>query len=238
MTDPKKNKKKIAFFVEGQTEAIFIKQFIFEYLGHQAANVTREQMHGGYIHEIEAIGSPPEETDYEILVVDCQNDERVLTAMSDRHQSLARSGFSHVIGIRDLFPQDLSDLDDLTSDTDQHIAALNSTISIKMIIATMEIESWFLSDPDFFQSIDASLDSAAVKTICGIDFSTVDTQTIDHPASLIEKILDNVSKFYKKREKDTYKILSHLNYTEIFLSGKKRNKSLEIFSDHITAAFK
>jgi Domain of unknown function (DUF4276) len=228
--------KKIAFFVEGQTESIFIKELLFKYLDYQDVNITRLVAHGSDFLEVEAVGSPPENTKYEILIMDCQGDKRVLTAIQEREKQLRKVGYSFIIGVRDLFNPDVNvSFDELSAELNEYLSSC--VLPVKVFIAVMEIEAWFLCDANLFVTLDASLDANTVKAACGIDLAVADVESISHPAKLINDVMSHVGKRYRKREKDAYSIVTSLDMVELLLNGRSRSKSLASFAEHIEEMF-
>ncbi|MDR5813082.1 hypothetical protein QCE62_05690 [Caballeronia sp. LZ033] len=233
------NKKKVAFFVEGQTEAIFLTELLFAYFSYQSLRVTHRQAIGDDVVEIGVRGSPPQDTIYDILVLDCQGDNRVLSAIVDRQGYLHKQGYSEVIGLRDLFNPKSKGVThaDLKAEIDEYLAEQGCLISSKVFIAVMEIEAWFLCAPDFFGKINHALDSAAVTAAAGMDLSKTEIEAIAHPARIIEKVFATIGEAYNKSKGDTYRVTSKLNYEELVLEGPSRSSSLKEFVDHIHAAF-
>lgn len=233
------HKKKIAFFVEGQTELIFLTELLFAYLGHQNLRVEQRQADGPYIKELTAVGSPPEETIYDILIVDCQGDARVLSAIDERQKYLKNKEYSQVIGLRDLYnPQQKNVTHEaLKAEIADYLETIECLIPSNVFIAVMEVEAWFLCVPDFFGAVNAALDPATVTAAAGFDLTTADIEAIGHPARVIQKVFRSIGDDYDKSKSDAYRIAKAIDYNELLLTGPERSASLREFVDHIQATF-
>lgn len=227
--------RKIAFFVEGQTEAILIKEMIFKYLGHQGIRIERFQIHGDSFYEVGATGTPPDETNIQILIMDCQGDGRVVSAIKERQSGLASAGFSNVIGVRDLYPADKGLVEEIEQDMADYLQGC--AVPARVFLAIMEIEAWLMSDPNFFQSLDANLDTATIADVLKTSPEALDVESVKHPARLIDDLLKRVGRTYRKRERDAYQIVNAVNLDTLFLDGRTRSASLDSFVTHFEGAF-
>ena len=93
---------RLAIFVEGQTELVFMERLLFELLGYQGLRVERERFTGDIFSKLSARGTPEDAAAHTVLIVDCTGDGNVLSAMLDRADRLQRAGWAAVIGLRDL----------------------------------------------------------------------------------------------------------------------------------------
>lgn len=227
--------KKIAFFVEGQTEAILIKEMIFKYLGYQGIRVERFQIHGDSFYEVGATGTPPNETNIQILIMDCQGDGRVVSAIKERQSGLASAGYSNVIGVRDLYPVDKELMEEIEQQISDYLQGC--AVPVRVFLAIMEIEAWLMSDPNFFQSLDAKLDAATIADVLTTLPEALDVESVRHPARLIDDVLQRVGRNYRKRERDAYQIVNAVNLDTLLLDGRARSASLDSFVTHFEGAF-
>jgi hypothetical protein len=93
---------KVALFVEGLTELEFVKSLITELCGARGiAFEIYEQYRGNLV--LVKVERPPGASTH-ILIADCHSDDQVKTQIRDQYPSLVAAGYSHVIGLRDVYP--------------------------------------------------------------------------------------------------------------------------------------
>jgi len=92
---------KLAIFVEGQTELLIVKNLIFLLFDNSVLNIFCIKLIGDASRYNSLNYSVPQPF-IEILLVDVGNDERVLTSIKEREKNLFKSGYSKIIGLRDM----------------------------------------------------------------------------------------------------------------------------------------
>ena len=104
--------RRIAIFVEGYTELVFLDKLIGEIAeAHQIA-IHHRKIRGGGIgsgvakHYIE-LQTPliNEEKSLYFLLIDCGGDQQVSQRIREEHSNLTKSGYEKIIGLRDVYPQ-------------------------------------------------------------------------------------------------------------------------------------
>ena len=221
--------KKIAFFVEGQTEQIFISEFLNQFFSeHKKVIKTRQmrKLHGNV--SIESI-TTNEPKDYFIVIYDCGTDGKVKSDILENSQKFKESGFYYIIGLQDFFnPQRKK-----TGVTVQQLKkglnfGLDQVIPTEIFLAVQEIEAWFIAEENHYEAIlpDFSLDS--INAIAGINIKTDDSEKISHPAVLLDKIYKAGGRTsgYSKNEHIVRDIVRRLDFTNLYLNVRKRNNSL------------
>src|SRR5438552_562718 len=107
--------EKMAIFVEGQTEQEFAQALVRAIAGAHLVQVDMMKGHGGgrtlprQFLELHAIG-PDSTKEFYVIIYDSSNDSRVLSDIRDQYESLMARGFRWIIGIRDVYPQALTDI--------------------------------------------------------------------------------------------------------------------------------
>ncbi|MCK4408211.1 MAG: DUF4276 family protein [Bacteroidales bacterium] len=216
---------RIAFFVEGKTERIFIENFLDNYYTHPFFNVESQELRGGRAKKIIKSNYEDNNIKYSFLIFDVGGDGSVAGAILERSKKLIESyGYNHILGIRDLYPNTREQLD-LVYSTFNEIFQNDSILNdISLIIAVMEIEAWFLADYPFFLKVDNRLTASKINENLSIDIENDDLEEYRQPAKIIDKIYKIVGKRYKKRESDSYSICSHIDFDELCLNQNKRNR--------------
>lgn len=229
--------KKIAIFVEGQTEQIFISKLIKEIANKNSISVFGYKLTGGNnapkIRYTTFI-STATNAKYEALIYDSSNDDKVKSDIIDQYSSLKSSGYSKILGLRDLYPKPLSDLPNIQRFQNFFPPTINPmTVPIKIIIAVMEIEAWFLAESFHYTKIDAGLTLARI--ISSLRFNPdVDDMTLrSHPSNDLHMIYQLVGKGYGKRKNQVERTVDHLDYENIYLNIQNKIPSLKNLIEEI-----
>lgn len=224
--------KRLAVFVEGQTELHFAQRLIEEIAGYGRIKFELKRLRAGAIHDLRSIGPEDDFAQMNIMIVDCGGDGSVKSAILERAALLESKGYSEIIGLLDLFPKPIENLEKyekgLLMGLDSH------GIKIRIFVAVKEIEAWFLDEYTHFTKVSAMLTPSEVERISGFNPQSGRAEVeVNHPASVIKTIYKAVGSDYRKREADTFRILSHLDFGEIYLSVRERSHSLSQFIDGV-----
>ena len=99
---------RLAIFVEGYTEAAFVDRLIEEIAGKNKVLIEQREIRGGsrVRRSMRTIKAAKQDTGqkYFVLLLDCGSDSQVKTRIHEEHQNLTKSGYSRLIGIRDVRP--------------------------------------------------------------------------------------------------------------------------------------
>jgi hypothetical protein len=224
--------KRLAIFVEGQTELHFVQRLIEEIAGYGLINFELKILRAGAIHDLRSVGPDSEIAEMNIMIVDCGGDGSVKSAILERADLLASRGYSEVIGLLDLFPKQLDNLEKYEQGL--AVGLDDKEIKIRIFVAVKEIEAWFVDEFTHFARVCETLTPERVFEISGYNpregCAEVD---VNHPASLIKVVYKAVGRDYRKREADTFRILSNIDFGEIYLSVKERSRSLSKFIDGV-----
>lgn len=149
--------RKVALFVEGQTECIFVRELLLRWFEYNAdrIGVVCYSLHGNELNRLSnSFGSRDSENFYEIVNVG--NDERVLGYLIDHSRLMCEKGFTLIMGLRDMYCEKYRKAckdRSIHEDMNHHfIRAANDVISsssysehISMHFAIMEVEAWMLA---------------------------------------------------------------------------------------------
>jgi hypothetical protein len=224
-----KSMKKIAVFVEGQTEQIFASELLKNIFGHAKVDIEELQFTGKessrWIHTIRSVDVTAS-TEYLFRIYDCHGGGNKSTVKSDiieQFPRLVKESFSFVVGIRDVYP--LPDLNKLKSMIYSGLPT-GAILPVKIFLAVREIEAWFLAEENHYHFIDESLTVSKVNTIVGFDITTTSTETINHPSLTLKKVYQSVGKDYKKKKWEVEQTVYALEYDNLYMTVRKRNNSL------------
>lgn len=220
--------KKVAIFVEGQTEQYFVQELLKQIIGQRGLVISTAKLAGGkkiprQIVEMH-IASPDLQTQYYFMIYDCGNDERVKTDIIDHISSLITASYSHVIGIRDVYPNN-SQIGLLRKFLYLGIPA--TPLSIKIVLAVNEIESWFLAEENHYSAISSQLNISLANQEAGIDITKQSTEVIIHPADTLNKIYQHAGLAYHKTKKQIQRTVNNMDYANVYIGVRARNCSLD-----------
>jgi hypothetical protein len=227
--------KKVAIFVEGQTELHFVHRLVTEIAGHGAVRVALWLHRGGALHEIRVEGAPEETAEVFVMLVNCGGDEGVKSFILERRESLAAKDFKMIIGLRDLFP--------ITPEKRERFeAGLTSGLdfpgqTIRIFLAVAEVEAWFLNESTHYEKVDPALTLGRIRAETGFDPESPSIETdVPHPATVLKNIYALVGKRYRKREAETHSLISHLDFDEIYTTVRDNSTSLDAFISCLESA--
>lgn len=214
------NPKKIAIFVEGQTEQIFVAKLLEEMAESKDIYIQIYKFKGTKSNRKPQLLEDRniENSRFFALLYDCTCESHVLSDIRSQHQSLTENNYTKIIGVRDLFPKLLEDKQKVENGIKGFIKPLNKNgIPIAMILAIMEVEAWFLAEHNFFSKIDKRLTYEFIFKNHGVDLINIDVETIPHPSDDLDKIYQLIGREYKKTKEQVTEIVESINY-QVLLS--------------------
>ena len=211
--------RRIAFFVEGQTEQIFINRLIKEVFGNKQINVIQKQFRGGANipkQEIVRNSSFSRNPKYEVLIFDCGSDNSVKSEILDNISNLRQRGYEMIIGVRDLYPIPIDDLEKL----EKGLRFLPNKLRVNapyfdIVIAIHEIEAWFMAETNHFKKIDKRLTGRFIKDRLGFDPYAINSESRVHPAKDLDNIYRLVGKSYTKKYNATVRVVNKLDFNRL-----------------------
>ncbi|ELY2018560.1 hypothetical protein SL053_002490 [Flavobacterium psychrophilum] len=238
---------KIAFYVEGQTEQLFLNKLIIEIAGIKRVSIKLQKFQGKGRTPIEVYPQTvaiPVDPNHFVLIFDCCGDGSVSSRIREDHTNLINQGYSKIIGIRDLFPLPISDLTNLINTFKNGVTRNGRTIippmplNSKIIVAIREIEDWFISEHNHYQNIDSSLNLQLINTHLGINLSTTDLRSnLTSAADNLNQMYQLVGKSYKKDFKKVERTVEAIDYSNIYLTLSSSLSDLKLLIDKIDDFF-
>ena len=209
--------RKLAIFVEGQTESIFLERLLTEVVGDERIIVRRNKAKDMTLLDIRATTSGDEE--FYVLLSDCAQDVTVKSRILENRTKLISAGYELILGLRDLHPHARTDLDQVV----MHLTTKVPTkgIPIAICLSVMEIESWFLFDASHYEKIDNKLVRRLIQNATGFDPETDNPEDIDRPAELLRDIYRLVGKTYNKERKKVERTVDVLDYEFLYLKSRE-----------------
>ena len=240
--------KKLAIFVEGKTEQIFIDRFLREFIKRQKLSIISVEAFGKDCPRFTTIITEDIttlNTKYQILIFNSCNDIRVISDLRERYENLKDEGYSHFIGIRDLYPNYLYNQRD--DAVEESLFFIKDCINTTIIYATMEVETWFIAELNHYKNIHKDLTFEKIKN----KFQNIENfeKDITHPADFLHNIyklvdkkymtrkLENGKIKYKKKEKEIKRTVNALDYENLYLNTTKEIPSLKQLIDELDNFF-
>jgi hypothetical protein len=231
--------KRFAFFVEGQTEALFVERLITEIVSEKNVHLEFRVGHGGrqssrsFVQgRIQPKNKPMAEALVYVLIYISQNDNRVASDVRDQYDSLVQQGFEGIIGLRDVYPEvALSEVNKLRRML--LFGQKTKPFPPTMLLAIMEIEAWFIAEHGHFQRLDPRLNEAMLAAPLGAPLSTLNVEDLPHPAETLAQIYQQVGLGYGKTQAQVTRTLDALDFDALYLDIAPRVPELKRLCDVI-----
>lgn len=196
--------RKLAIFVEGYTELLFIDRLISEVAEKNQVAIELRQIRGGGVRsgkpkrivELQAPVLNPEKSLY-FLIADCGGEDAVAQRIKDEHESLSKAGFEKIIGLRDVYPKFLrEDMPKLRRGL--RFGVRTNLIPVQFVLSAMELEAWFLAEYNHYRNVDPLLTVEVIQNHLGFDPVNDDMTIRESPANDLSAAYALVGKSYVK----------------------------------------
>ncbi|MFT3776040.1 MAG: hypothetical protein QM820_62645 [Minicystis sp.] len=227
------NEHKLAVFVEGQTEQIFVERLITELASARHVGFARLKATGGGANPrqfiaLGAVCTQPAARFY-VQIVDSATDGRVVSDIHDNQAGLAREGFEMVLGIRDVYPTPRADIPLMRAAMARVLAG--SALPIDVVLAVMEVEAWFLGEHHHLAKMGRGIAVADVIRALGFDPSTGDMESRAQPAADLHAVYQLAGRAYHKTRVHAQTTVDALDYEHLYCSLADRMSSLRQLVD-------
>ncbi|MGE7812099.1 hypothetical protein ACQKMW_01580 [Pseudomonas sivasensis] len=226
--------RRIAFFVEGYSELLFVDKLVTEIAGAHNVTIEQRQISGGVraprkatvIKAADAGGGHQ----FFVLIVDCGGETQVKTRLLEEHDGLTKAGYEKIVCIRDVRPQfSRGDIPRLEQNMRKYVKG--SLAPVDFILTTMELEAWFLAEFNHYQKIDPSLTGDVIHGAIGFNPATDDPSLRDTPTEDLRACYAIVGKTYEKSE--VSRTVESLDYLYIYTELGKRVPEVEKVIRHV-----
>jgi hypothetical protein len=219
--------KKIAIFVEGQTEQIFVEKLLTEIAHEHNITISVERKTNKNEFTVLKGFEPNEDKRYYVLIKDCRGGGLVSCVRSDILEAYDRmiiENYENIIGLRDLYPIPIAE-------TQKFEDTINDGLpeKVKLCFAIREIEAWFIAEYKHFSKIDNRLTNEIINQNRGYDVETIDVEGIESPAIELHNIYKLVGKSYEKTKNKAERTVNAIAYDDLYLSTVGRVKRLKQF---------
>ena len=218
------NVRKVALFVEGMTEQVFVRDFLLNWYDWDANKVGIDC----YKLYVDCQTTVPytygnKESENYFQIFDVGNDAKVLSEILCRADGLQKAGYSMVVGLRDMFSEAYTNKtierngerkidkelnDRFIQGTKEVIENYSKSINIHIQFAIMEVEAWLLGMPIFFENLSEINDPET---------------DIYHPATILEELRKTDGLTYQKHRDEIEGIMGSIqkeDYLALIDSGR------------------
>ena len=212
--------RKIAIFVEGKTERIFVEKLIRLMIDEKKLKIVVFEAAGGDKTPRQNTHSSTrrrttKRTNSTSSSWRAGTTSSVASDVPDRYESLVASGFSTIVGIRDVYP-------DYTA---AQIPLLRRALRFRIrtvpldpvfVLGVMEVEAWFLSEHNHFPKIHASITCPRIAATFGFDPSSDDMQARPCPHDDLHNIYQLEGFAYRKTGNQIQRTVDLLDYEYVY----------------------
>jgi hypothetical protein len=191
--------KRLAIFVEGYTEMVFVDGLIREIAKNKNVEIRRAHIVGPRDRRrILSLGAVSLNSgdEFSVLIYNSRGDQNVSADIKDQYQKLIKNNATAIIGLMDVYPDSRSDINKLMYYFGYGIPT--KPINPSYVLSVMEIEAWFIAEHTHFPRIHPTLTCALIEQRTGYDPSTDDSQLLNHPAANLHIFYQLVGKSYDK----------------------------------------
>jgi hypothetical protein len=220
---------KIAIFVEGQTEMLFVDRLIQEIAEESGLAVEHAEAIGGAVRarQIKVLKPITLQTRHRfyVLIVNSAGDSNVKSDIIERYYSLKRSGYAAIIGLRDVYGQfRYEDVPKLRAAMKVGMPDERDGPKIDLMLAIMEIEAWFIGEYTHFERVSPYLTIDKIRHALRFDPTRDDLEKRWHPAEDLDRIYKLVGARYTKQRSNLERTLELLDF-KFFVSNVSRRFS-------------
>ncbi len=237
--------RKTAVFVEGQTELIFVREFLLKVFEYQNIDLECRTLFTDQSFLKAEYDFPNPAAAYHFQVINVGNDNSVLSRILKREQYMWNTGYERIIGLRDMYSKNYREASNTIqpSVNQRFIDGIQQTIQVKasqpdkisVCFAIMETEAWFLGLYELFEKMNNRLTVTHIHTKLDLNLAAIDPETtVFHPAKCVEEIYALADKSYDKRKGDIEAIASLLEKQDFFtLQARDVCASFNLFFEKI-----
>lgn len=215
---------KTAIFVEGQTELVFVREYLLKKFDYQDIAIECYTLFADSNFHPTEYAFPNEIATYHFQIINVGNDNAVVTRILRREKYLWNAGFSRIIGLRDMYSKSYRETakeigvidfdlnEEFKQSTKEQIAnKAEKPNQINFTFAIMEAESWILGFHHCFEKINPLLTVQYIEEQLGFNLETINPETtFFHPAKVMEQIYGLANENYNKSKGNIEAIMAFL----------------------------
>lgn len=231
--------KKVAFFVEGETEADFIVKLISDLIPSKktALRVTKRQggSPGHRRYDMLMLSDVvTSQTEYLVSIYNSSADNRVNSDVMDLVPRLYQDlGYSAIVALKDLRGDingvPLREADLPRMQTAEQLVFSSLPLPINSVIAVMEVETWFIGETNHYPNIDSHLTETLIRAnagAIGVNPYADRLEDVLEPAEILDDIYKLVRKSYGKTADKRRRTINALDMANLYVHESQRISSL------------
>ncbi len=238
--------RKIAIFVEGNTELIFVREYLRKRFEFQDLEIECRKRQFGRFDKVPfpVLNSNAK---YHFRIIDSGSDARVLDDILEDENLLVNLGYHKIIGLRDMYSENY--LKEIKHQRKVHlelnqkfIDRFNARINreaknpeqIYLHFAIMELEAWFLGIPELWER--KGISNQSIKDKIGFDLSEINPETTFlHPAEIVKDILKITNGTYRKQASEVESLVGKITKQDFEdLQNSQKCNSFKEFTSNLT----
>jgi hypothetical protein len=221
--------RKLAVFVEGQTERIFLERLVTEVAGSKNVLIDSMQATGGRrqartFSMIRGTRTLTTEKFY-VLVVDSTAETRVKSDIIDQYDGLSSAGYEQIIGLRDVRPtfgrHEIAKLE-----RQLPYGVRQKPVVVRFILAVMEVEAWFLGEFTHLARVAPGFRIEDFSARVGFDLRLTNPEDRDAPSSDLSLAYSVGGKAYSKARVAVEATVDAIDYEVLYVDTASRVRSL------------
>ncbi len=220
--------KKLALFVEGLTEQLFLEKLFIEIAGAKniiiVSKMCYKTRNGKRVFkEIKATGASTKEREYYVLINDSGGESSVNSDIRDSCESLSKAGYEKILGLRDVAPNwAYTDIPKLERSLRYGIPT--KFIPFNILLAVMEVEAWFVAETTHYGKIDPNITLSKIIDLLSFNPKIDDVEKRPMPSEDLDKIYNIAKKAYpkKKNRRQITRTINAIDYNEIYFNLRSR----------------
>jgi len=207
--------KKLAIFVEGLTEQILVRKMLHAVLDRHRIAIQTVKITGGHnvrmSFTVMRAARVDRQTDYFVLVYDCGGETNVKSYMLARRDKLIKSGYSMIIGLRDVYPNfEREEVPRLLKGLNHRLPQKKATTRI--YLAVMETEAWFLGEYKHLRKVSRVLTPGYINKNFGFNPRSENMEDRAHPSQDMKLIYQAAGHDYTKKRDRLNAVISKLDF--------------------------
>lgn len=238
---------KIAVYVEGQTELIFLCHFLRKWFDGDPSKVCIRYWELDGVRRIKKdLTFGDSNSLHTYAIINTGNDEKSLSEALMRAPNQKKVGFDKVLVLRDMYSEKYKEglrrsaIDKTRNDLfiqfaqtaidDRHLTDL-----VHCHFAIMEVEAWILGMGWYLQKVNSQLTPEYLASDLKLDLNKDPENYFYHPSKRLKKIYGHIGLYYSKREDQVHSIMSHIEKTDFqMLLDLDKCASFNAFVDNLT----
>lgn len=233
--------KKLAIFVEGLTEQILVRHMLQDVLDRNRVAIQTVKITGGHnvrmSFTVMRAAHVNNLTEYYVLIYDCGGETNVKGYMMARREKLVSSGYTMIMGLRDVYPNFERD------EVPKLLRGLNHKLPQKkartrIYLAIMETEAWFLGEYHHLKKVSGKLTPNFVEHHLGFNPLKENMEDRKRPSEDMKAVYQLAGHDYTKKRDRLNAVVSKLNFRYFTHGLADKMPSLGEFVEGLELFFK